>query len=275
MATDGSNMAPGLDGNTNIQSPPAKKRDAERKHWILTIKSTDGSNGSIFSWVKQHCDAAIWQIEKGDTTGYEHIQITLTMKKKCRLSWIKNHFSKTAHIEIVRNIDASFDYCQKSETRIAGPYYYPEPIQKVKDPLEGKEMYEYQKEILEIIKKDPDDRKIYWYWDEDGNVGKSSFCKHLVLKYDAQYALGKKADIYHAINENVKILVIDIPRTCQEFTPYEVIESIKNGLIFSGKYESKVKVFNPPHVIVFANFPPDKSKMSRDRWMVNEIDITV
>ena len=47
---------------------------------------------------------------------------------------------------------------------------------------------------------------------------------------------------------------------------YEVIESVKNGVVFSTKYESQMKVFKTPHVIIMANFAPDESKMSSDRW---------
>lgn len=272
-APNSSNIVPAGDGNTTASPAPATEQESGRKHWFITLKAKDSSNSSIRSWVTLHCTTAIWQKEKGNESGYEHIQLTMTMKKKCRFTWIKNHFSIDAHVEIVRNIDKSYDYCQKNDTRIGETQYYPERINKVTDPLEGKEYYPWQKDIINIISKQPDDRSIYWYWEENGNVGKSAFCKHLVLKYDAQYVLGKKTDIYHAISDSIKILLIDIPRTCQEFTPYEVIESIKNGMIFSGKYESKTKVFNPPHVIVFANFKPIKEKVSLDRWRITNISL--
>lgn len=266
-----SKIVPAEDGNTKSSSAQATKQESSKKHWFITLKAKDSSNSSIRSWVTQHCENAVWQREKGNETGYEHIQLTMTMKKKCRFTWIKNHFCSDAHIELVRNIDKSYDYCQKDDTRIGEPQYYPEQINKVEDPLEGHEYYPWQASIIDIIKQKPDHRSIYWFWEEIGNVGKSSFCKHLVLKYDAQYVLGKKADIYHAISDNIKILLIDIPRTCKEFTPYEVIESVKNGMIFSGKYESRTKVFNSPHIIVFANFSPEKNKVSLDRWKITYI----
>ena len=47
---------------------------------------------------------------------------------------------------------------------------------------------------------------------------------------------------------------------------YEVLESIKNGVLFSSKYDFKVKEFQVPHFIVLANFAPDESKLFYDRW---------
>lgn len=268
-SSNSSAIAPSEVGNTVPHSNRAKQASCV-KHWILTIKATDSSNSSITSWIKTHCEKAIWQLERGES-GYTHWQLTMTLKTKQRLTWLKNHFCKTAHSEIVNNHDAAFDYTQKDDSRIAGPYFWPEPIRAIPSPLDGKELKPWQAEVVRIAGEIPDDRTIHWYWESTGNTGKSSLCKHLVLRSGAVYALGKKNDIYHVIDENIKILLIDIPRVCQEFTPYEVIESVKNGMVFSGKYESKVKIFPPPHVFVFANFPPIESRLSEDRWHIVEI----
>ncbi len=49
---------------------------------------------------------------------------------------------------------------------------------------------------------------------------------------------------------------------------YDSIEQLKNGYFVSTKYESCQCIFNPPVVIIFANFPPNRAKMSEDRWFV-------
>ena len=46
------------------------------------------------------------------------------------------------------------------------------------------------------------------------------------------------------------------------------MEAIKNGCFFSGKYESGMVRFNSPHILVFANEPPERTKLSQDRWCV-------
>ena len=52
---------------------------------------------------------------------------------------------------------------------------------------------------------------------------------------------------------------------------YEAFESIKNGILCSSKYDSKVKVFSVQHVIVFANFAHDEAKLSQDRKDIRRI----
>ena len=67
-------------------------------------------------------------------------------------------------------------------------------------------------------------------------------------------------------------VMFDIPRAHGGSISYSSLESIKNGMVCNTKYETGVKVFNSPHVIIFANFPPDKPELlSDDRWNVVNI----
>ena len=42
---------------------------------------------------------------------------------------------------------------------------------------------------------------------------------------------------------------------------YRLIESFKNGCIFSAKYENHIKVFNVRFIVAFANFRPDLTNL--------------
>lgn len=131
----------------------------------------------------------------------------------------------------------------------------------------------WQSEFLEIVLGDPHPRKVIWAHDAAGNTGKSFFSDYVVALHGAiVFTGGKLADIAHAYDFQ-PIVIFDISRTkadCMN-TIYEALETFKNGRIFSPKYESQCKVFKIPHVIAFANFEPDTSKLSEDRWDIRAI----
>ena len=83
----------------------------------------------------------------------------------------------------------------------------------------------------------------------------------------------KVADISHAYNSEL-IVVFDPPHTMTEHCDhiYSMIECFKNDTLFSGKCQIVLKLFDVPHVIVFANFMPNQSKLSKDRWMIKDIN---
>jgi len=43
-------------------------------------------------------------------------------------------------------------------------------------------------------------------------------------------------------------------------------------MITNTKFETGVKVFNPPHIVVLSNEYPDTEKVSLDRWCIKEIN---
>ncbi|AXH76395.1 MAG: putative viral replication protein [Cressdnaviricota sp.] len=131
-----------------------------------------------------------------------------------------------------------------------------------------------QTKILEIISERPDNREVNWIYDEDGNTGKSYLSKYLQLTEDIYYITGgKQNDILYGY-EGQEIVIIDLARTYADNLEhiYTIIENLKNGMYLSTKYETIQKIFKVPHIIVMANFRPDKTKLSRDRWNIINTD---
>jgi len=283
-----SKNARGEVGNTE-QPPPAHTTNEPDttsmcRWWYMTLAHLAPSDptaptaprpvvsaADLERWIKTHCTQATWQLERGEEAGYLHWGITLQLNTKQRKSFFLKHFDPKAWIRLPRNIDAACQYCLKEETRVQGPYTWPEQVLRVKDPLEGKTLYDWQQRVLDIVRTEPDDRTIHWIWEGTGNRGKTSFAKHLVLHHGAYVFGGKASDIMYAMNSKVKIAIFNITREKENFVSYDALETLKDGMCFSGKYESGMKVWNPPHVFVFANFPPKTSAMSNDRWNVWEI----
>ncbi len=146
--------------------------------------------------------------------------------------------------------------------------------------LDEANLYNWENDILSIVGEEPHPRKIYWYWSEAGNTGKSTFTKYLAVKYKAIVVSGNASDMKFAVLEYKKknkkypeIIVCDVARNTNiDKLCYSGFEEVKNGCFFSGKYESGMVLGNCPHFIIFANSEPNYSKMSVDRWDVTNLD---
>ena len=53
---------------------------------------------------------------------------------------------------------------------------------------------------------------------------------------------------------------------------YGVLEKLKDGLLYSGKYEGGVCVLDNLHVICFANEAPLAGVVSSDRWDIKRLN---
>lgn len=139
------------------------------------------------------------------------------------------------------------------------------------------EWKDWQLDIFKIINEYKGDRIINWYVDREGNTGKTYISKYLALTKNCIIADGKKNDIFNQVNTCIEskrepnIIILDIPRYNLDYVNYGVIEKLKDGCLYSGKYEGGICIFPRPIVLIFANELPDYKKMSLDRWNVVEI----
>jgi Putative viral replication protein len=132
------------------------------------------------------------------------------------------------------------------------------------------QLLEWQQHLDSILRLDPDDRKILFYVDPEGGKGKSWFVRHQVSLYpdETQFlSVGKRDDLAYAIDETKRVFLFDLPRGSIEHFQYTVLEKLKDQLVFSSKYSSRVKVLPVPvHVVVFCNEAPDMAAMTHDRY---------
>lgn len=129
---------------------------------------------------------------------------------------------------------------------------------------------DWQAAALETLNAQSD-RELLWVYDVSGGAGKSWMAKYLMVNYHAFVCTGgKKSDVAHSYDCQ-DYVVFDFSRTVEDYVSYDVIECFKNGILFSSKYESNVKVFRPPKVVVFANFKPKMSAMTSDRWHIQDL----
>lgn len=143
----------------------------------------------------------------------------------------------------------------------------------------------WQEVALAILEDAPSQRQIHWFWDRTGATGKTTLCRYLVTAKKAFYAQGgKTSDIAHGLMTHMEtqsilptsnmIILFDFCRTQQEHVNYNALEALKNGMLFSAKYDSQFITFNIPYVFVFSNFEPEREKLSQDRWDVHNLSLS-
>ncbi len=214
----------------------------------------------------------VCQAETGES-GTPHIQGYVEWARRKRFGAVAS-LLRGSHVERCNNKRAAIDYCQKVETRTG------ETIRKnVRKALVDKiatTLYPWQSTLESQLDGDADDRTIRWFSDPKGAAGKTAYVRHWLIHHPhtSMMVSGKATDIKCAVKlildkgQDVEVVFFCFARTLQEFVSYQAIEEVKDALFFSGKYEGGVVLFNPPHVVVFANFEPNYGALTQDRWSV-------
>ncbi len=278
-------------GNTKTKTTTITKKRKELKgrKWIFTLNNYTDLE---YRTIEQHFQDTTYYCvgkEVGEE-GTPHLQGYLEYKHAKAFGAIKKLIPR-AHIEKGKGSRyQNLTYCSKEGdfiTNIEMKISKDELIKKRRKALKDKAFAQeyppnivwkpWQKEVIEIIKNKPDKRSINWYWENRGNVGKSYLCKYLAIKYNVIICEGKKDNIFNQVmscidgGKEPTIILCDIPRTQQDYMNYGAIEQLKNGMLYSGKYEGGQAIFPIPHIICFSNAEPDMSKMSSDRWVIKRI----
>lgn len=246
-------------------------------NWFFTYNNYDISEieMNFIPILKKISKEFYIQEEIGDK-GTKHLQGTVTLLKRKRLSELKK-LDNAVHWEPTNNKEASIKYCTKNETRNGKQWIHNINDKRYKFDLK---LYDWQEDIIKIINSEPDDRTINWFWEEKGCSGKTTFQKYIFGHYDDVVVLsGKASDMKNGIveyekknNSLPKIVLINIPRSSQDFISYTGIEEIKDMFFYSGKYEGGMVSGKSPHVLIFANEEPKYHKLSEDRWNITEIN---
>jgi len=135
----------------------------------------------------------------------------------------------------------------------------------------------WQEALRKILTGKPHSRHIYWVEDGLGNSGKSRLSTFLCREMNAVELDGRMQDAAFTYTGQ-PIVIFDLARAVEPSTLkdlYVVAEKLKNGQIYSSKYQSQLKVFKVPHVVFFSNSPPPMGVWSVDRLQHIQISAAV
>lgn len=251
------------------------KQGIQYYKWFFTFNNYEESDiVHMKIMLNRLCKKYIFQEETGKE-GTKHLQGSISLKIKARITELKK-IDDRIHWEPTKNATAADQYCCKEETRTGRVFSH----EKKKAFTRTKSKFDDIKprsDIISIIEQEPDNRTVNWIWSEEGGVGKTSTCAYIENNYDNVCIVnGKGADIKNQVIKHLEkneldILIVNVPRCNENHVSYAAIEEIKDGLIYSGKYEGGFANIEHPHVIVVSNFYPEINKLSEDRWNIIEI----
>lgn len=290
----------------NNQDPPGpgivnSKGPGSSRNWSFTVDNWDKeTHQSAPGFSTLNPKGAVWRLEKGES-GLIHLQCFICWNNSKTWSATKNLLLSVLgdkypnNLQVARNPAAAAMYCitkNKKGEFLSDPFIYgdiPKLTNKRKSPENSsiKDYYllpapKWQQFVLDLYEQEPDNRTIYWLYDKVGATGKTMLARHLCIKHPKEvlYLNGKASDMKFAVakaveaNQNLRMVICNIPRTQAELglpTLLNGIEQLKDGIFFSGKYESGMVLTNYFHLLVLSNEAPDYASLSRDRWYVREI----
>jgi len=96
----------------------SRPRPRQARYWIATVPRDD--------WTPCLPESAAWitgQLERGDSTGYEHWQFVVSYSSKKSLNFLRRSISARGHFEPTRS-SAAVEYVNKEDTRIGDPFEF-------------------------------------------------------------------------------------------------------------------------------------------------------
>jgi len=259
--------------NMDSVVPPGTEENFRSRRWSFTLNNYTEEEITHITHYNDH----MWcvGVEVGEN-GTPHLQGYIEIPNGKTLKTMKKIIGNRAHLEpAIKHKEANLIYCRKNGNMLRDDFpcikkYCGEDLPK------KNELYDWQLIILDILKQKPEHRKIYWFYEEKGNAGKSMFGKYLCYhnKNIIMSTCTKSADILTMVDEQYDTYIFDFPRTLgPNYCPYTAFEQLKNGYVTEAKLKKKARkiMMNPPHVIVFSNYGPDWTKLSFDKWKVYNI----
>lgn len=278
-------------------------------HWCFTHNNyTDEDVAHYSQLIKEdRIKYVIFGFEKGES-GTPHLQGHV--KFSCRVRLHQARAFLKGHVTVCKDISKSIAYCKKEgnwrefgvapckprarndlesfkDTVKSGVYEmdklyemhsgvcarYPRFVEsyvshsRPAPEVPEHEVSSWQLGLKEILDGEPNPREVIFVVDSVGGKGKSWFAQWYCQKFPPCQvkAPGKKVDI--------RVLFVDAPRSKQdEYIQYDFLEEVKNGYVFSGKYDSKMKLVTKTHIVVMMNENPSMVKLSSDRYRIISLD---
>lgn len=254
--------------------------------WEFRMNKDNLSEHNLIEQFKLLAKKYVFQLEKTEN-GYEHYQGRLSLIKKTIKSSLMKLFTLIPvpnYLEPTILGESTKDafYCQKADSRIAGPWKDTDQVIYIPEQYRNKDLRPYQRIILDDGYHN--DRTINFIYDPDGNKGKTTICMiaaitkgyiYLPFINDYEDLMGTMLCKCYNITRSPKAVLLDMPRAISKKKLKQVyagLETIKGGYLFDKRYHFKEWYIDSPNIWVFSNKPPKQEYLSQDRWKLWRIN---
>lgn len=274
-------------GNTKLLSVDTEKKNKKKqpspaKHWVFTFNNyTENDYIKIVDYYSSNSstyDVIIFQEEIGDS-GTRHLQGCQSYKVGKGRPFNQG-LNKSIHWESkgkFSTLQQMRDYCCDPKKRAPNGrcflFNYQEP-QELKI-IRRSQLYKWQIFIIDEISKEANDRDIIWIYGSSG-LGKTQFTKYLVYHHGAIQLQGNRRHILKVVSQHLrtKLFVFLLTMNDMGNAPYSALEQVKDGLFMShfGCDNTEPVIMNSPHILVFANNPPEKFRIAAKKLKIINLD---
>lgn len=263
-------------------------RSKPHRHYVFTLNNPDESwdDGTTFHKNVRYC---VWSLEQAPKTGTLHYQGYVELEKPQRTSWMKEHFSPTAHFEGRKGTrDQARNYCmqdvKKGEVVLEGPYEYGEwksggqgkrndlasltkAVQsgaRIRDIIDANPAaaLKYIGNIEKLKKYYPVHRKwkteVHILWGP-GGVGKSAYANKWaeLNTNDDYYRLRVNEDkkLWWCGYDQQKVIVID---EFEAQIPWREMLQLCDRFAYTGQTKGSHTAISAEVILITSNLPPEK-----------------
>lgn len=269
-----------LSSDTKMENK--KKQRSPAKHWVFTLNNyTEIDWNNIVEYYRSNSstyDVIVFQEEIGES-GTPHLQGCQSYKIGKHRPF-SNGLNKSIHWETkgkFSSLKQMRDYCCDPQKRTPDGrvflFNWYEPV-KLKI-IRHSQLYKWQLFLIDQISKEPNDRDIIWIYGSTG-LGKTQFTKYLVHHHGAVQLQGDRRHILSVVSQNLRTKLFVFLLTMDDMgkTTYSALEQVKDGLFMShfGCKNTEPVLMNSPHVIVFANNPPEEFRIAAKKLKIINLD---
>ena len=259
------------------------------KHHIVTIFNyTPEEIKFLCSKNEELCENTVledWIFEKElcPTTNKPHLQCAFKFYDKKRINqYYGKQFEGKWSVRVMAKHAKWEDqlwYCSKDardlqDDSLLFSRSYKVPVQlKI---LKEEQLYSWQKSFIEKTFEPVDDRTINILIDPKTCNGKTQIMKYCAKKYKyIFFEEAEKADIAFSLVSKKKkgidlnrkqTFIFDIAKGQTKKLDISILEKLKDGAIFSSKYECDELLYNSPHIWVFCNEKPNGDYSRENVW---------